>query len=88
MSDDEQQSIEVQSGVSVFTHEPYVQLRWGAESGQLTPAEAREHALGVLRAADAAEFDATVWAEMTETIGLEPESVVRFLAGIRERGQR
>lgn len=50
--------IEVQSIVSAADGKPYVQLKWGDQVGQLTPDEARQHALALLDAANAAETDA------------------------------
>jgi hypothetical protein len=47
-----------ESGVSSRTGEPFVHIRWGDESGQLTATEAREHAMHMLECAHAAEFDA------------------------------
>jgi hypothetical protein len=40
---------------------PSVILQWGVEKGQLSPAEARIHAMKVLEAADAAEGDAFIF---------------------------
>lgn len=79
--------IEILSGVSLFTGEGFVTLRWGAESGQLTPAEARTHALHLLEVAEAAECDAIVLAELTDPAGLalEQQTAATFLVSLRKR---
>lgn len=60
--------IDIESIVSGRTFEPMVQLTWGDQSGQLTPGEARRHALSILEAADAAESDAFVFRWLTRDI--------------------
>lgn len=86
MSDD---SIEILSGVSAFSGEPFVQVRWGRESGQLTPAEARMHALHVLEAAEASESDALLVAMLTdqdpEGLGLNMATASGFITELRQR---
>lgn len=81
-------TIGIFSGVSAFSGQGYVQITWGAESGQLTPAEARMHALAVLEAAEAAEHDALVVAELTEGMGVEQQSALAFLVNLRGRRQQ
>lgn len=49
--------IEIETLYGANTRKSYVRLRWGKESGQLTPDEAREHALKLLDAAAVAEQD-------------------------------
>jgi hypothetical protein len=79
-------TIRFESGVSVFDGTPFVVLRWGQETGQLTPAEAREHALAVLEAAAAAEHDALVFAELRDgRAGLSMEAAATFLVALRRR---
>jgi hypothetical protein len=53
------ESLEMESGVNKRL-EGFVTVRWGAEVGQLSPAEAREHGLAMLECAEAAESDAAV----------------------------
>ena len=77
--------IEALSGVSAFTGEGFVTLRWGAESGQLTPDEARQHALHILSCAEAAENDALTQAVLRETFGLHEQAAAQFLVEIRTR---
>lgn len=54
--------IYITPGVSAFTGHGYIRLDWGETSGQLTIAEARQHGLAILEAAEAAEMDAAMWA--------------------------
>lgn len=82
----------MESGVSSRTGEPFIHMRWGDEAGQLTPAEAREHATRMIEVAAAAEFDAAFVKAMTDpgvfghrdAGGLPMEEAVRLLALIRE----
>ena len=75
------------SGVSAFTGEPFVTLRWGSESGQQSPEQARELALSILRAADASEMDALLVKQLGE-IGVDEQAALRFLVDLRHaRGE-
>ena len=49
--------IKITSLVDCQTGKALVRIDWGPQSGQLTAAEARAHALRVLEAAEAAETD-------------------------------
>lgn len=51
-------TIRVESMVAFRDKQPYVKLRWGDLTAQLTPNEARAHAMIILEAADAAVNDA------------------------------
>jgi hypothetical protein len=81
-----------ESGVSSRTGEPFVHIRWGDESGQLSVEEAREHALHMLEVVNAAEFDAAFVKAMTNPAvfgdervgGLPLEEALRLLALIRQ----
>jgi hypothetical protein len=82
--------IEVESGVSVSTGEAFCTVRAKAEAGtvlvgQLPPEEVRQMALNFLAGAEAAEMDAMVMAELTDTVGLDKESAARFVAALRSR---
>jgi hypothetical protein len=85
--------INMTSGVSVFTGEPFVEVVATDESGnrmrgQLTPADVRAHAMAYLEAAEAAETDAFIVTWLKETVGLEEQQALRALAAFREmRGQ-
>ena len=81
-----------ESGVSSRTGDPFVHIRWGDESGQLTVDEARQHALHMLETVNAAEFDAAFVKAMTSPAvfgderagGLPLEDAMRLLVAIRE----
>jgi len=85
-------NIEMTSGVSE-QHKGFVTVRATGEYagepvillGQLTPDEMRAHALAYLEAAEAAESDAAVFAEMTEGLRLDPGAVGAFVAALRAR---
>ncbi len=83
-------SIDMESGVSLFTGEPFVQIVVVADGapvarGQLPPAEVRRHALAYLEAAEAAETDALVWHMLREEVGMSEEAVGTFLTALRAR---
>jgi hypothetical protein len=62
----------------------FVHIHWGQESGQLTPAEAREHAVAMLEVAAATEHDAALWHVLREA-DFEPEIIAGLLGLMRER---
>lgn len=64
-------AIHIESGVSGRTEEPMVTLTWGAEGAQLTVAEARQHALRILEAAEAAESDALLWRWLRDVVHVD-----------------
>ena len=76
--------IAITSGVSVFTGDGFVTLKWGIESGQLTPDEARLHALLILGAAEAAEHDAVFYRWLKERIGMPDEAAAVALVELRD----
>lgn len=73
----------VTSGVSNETGMGFVSMHWRDETGQLTPGQAREFALGVIEAADAAEHDAAIvrWAA---DAGMDELARARILAAVRK----
>jgi hypothetical protein len=77
-----------ESGVSSRTGEPFVHIRWGDESGQLTAAVAREHAMHMLECAHAAEFDAAFVKSLTtpepDGPGLDYEAAAGMLMIVRK----
>jgi hypothetical protein len=75
----------VTSIVSGRTFEPLVQIQWGDKSCQMGLNEAREHALGILEAAEAAESDAFVfhWL-MRDIVGTEQDEQENFQRVIAE----
>ena len=82
--DDPAGVIEIASGVSAFTGEGFVTLRWGTDAAQFTPDAARRHALAILECAEAAESDAAVFAFLRAKLKLEPDVAVHMIAALRE----
>ena len=76
--------IEIASGVSAFTGAGFVTLRWASESAQMTPDEARQHALRILECAEAAESDAAVFAFFRARLEVEPAVAGHMVADLRE----
>lgn len=76
--------INMTSGVSAFSGDPFIAMHWGAESGQFTPDQARQHALKILECAEAAESDAAIvsWAETK--MGMDKQTAVLILKDLRE----
>ena len=84
--------ISVESGVSADTGVGFCTVRATAESGdvfvgQLDVETVRRMALDWLGAAEAAESDSIVMAELVETIGLDVEHAARFIVALRNRRQ-
>lgn len=83
MPKDEEVSLEIESGVSLFTKEGFCTVRLNGKAlGQLTPDGVREMALAWLGAAEAAETDAALYA-MLKSMDLDDETVGRAIAGLR-----
>jgi len=79
--------IEVGSGVSLFTGKPFCTVRWGAETGQLTPEEMRQHGLACIATAEAAERDAALMGFLVAG-GMSRQEAVNVLIGVRmHRGE-
>lgn len=84
------QDINIFSGVSVFDGKGFCHIEAVLDdgtrlAGQLSPDEVRQMALGWLQAAEAAENDAAVHAELTETAGVSFETAGHFLLALRDR---
>ncbi len=79
--------INMESGVSAFTGKGFVTLRWGKESGQLTPEEAEQHGLAIIATAMAARHDAAVFSELTDkaNLNLPKDVAARFIGSLRKR---
>jgi hypothetical protein len=77
------EQISIETIVSNRDGKPYVVLKWGQESGQLTPEQARQHALSILEAAEAAEGDAFITEWVTDRIGADGERAVMLLREFR-----
>jgi len=72
-----------QSGVNQ-KGEPFVQLLRGTEIvGQMSVAEARDHARAMTEAAEAAETDAFVFQWVTKQVGAGPQQAAGLLADFR-----
>lgn len=81
--------IQVESIVKSRDLEPAVVLNWGEEIGELTPAEARAHALVVIETAEGAEGDAFLMHFLHTRVGLPVEHAAQVLKDFREwREQR
>lgn len=82
--------LDFHSGVSAFTGEPFVAfyatLADGSvrQAGQMTPANAREHAGAVFQAAEAAVHDAAMAQWLRERVGMEPEKAATAVHELRE----
>ena len=70
--------------VASKTREPLVQMRSGEASWQMTPAQARQHALILLDAAVECERDAATIAFIEDEMDLGPDRAGAFLQSMRE----
>jgi hypothetical protein len=70
--------------ISAQTGQPYVQLAIDISPTQLTPGKAREVALMLLEAADAAESDAVLNRFAREQIGLDELGAAQLIAQFRK----
>ena len=77
--------LQMESGVSAKTGEPFMHLRWGDQAGQFSPADARDHAMRIIDAAAASEFDAALVKALTTEMGLSYQEAVAFLGIMREQ---
>lgn len=78
-------NIAIESGVSAFTGKGFCVVSVdGKTIGQLEPQEVRTMALHWLTAADAAESDAAVLAEL-RAIGIEDAQAAGFISALRKR---
>ena len=75
--------ISISSGYGGHSRKPYVQLVWGKHVAQLSPDEARAHALLLLEVAEAAEQDAFI-VEFAQTIGIPLPKAAGLLKEFRE----
>lgn len=82
--DPRQGEISTQSIVSSQTGKPYVQFALDISPTQFTPGKAREIALMLLEAADAAESDAALMAFARDQIGLDDARAAQLLDQFRK----
>ncbi len=78
-------SIEISSGLNSDLKPFNTIFLNGKPAGQLSPDEVRAMALQWLEAAEAAEQDAMVVAEMTEGLGIDLQTAGAFVVSLRER---
>lgn len=79
-----ERGVEVQGGVSFRTREPFIQMRSGEAAWQMTPAQARQHALIILDSAVEAERDAATIAFLSEAMDMPIENAATFLDEMRK----
>jgi hypothetical protein len=82
--DPRQGEISTQGIVSSQNGKPYVQFALDISPTQFTPGKAREVALMLLEAADAAESDAVLMAFARDQIGLDDAGAAQLLAQFRK----
>lgn len=75
----------IESIVSHQDRAPYVTLRWGKESGKLTPDEAIAHAVGIICAATVATIDAQIVEWATTKLGRSIEESMVLLRLFRQK---
>lgn len=63
---------------------PLVQLRWGDLKCQLSPQEARQHALGILECAEAAMHDTALVGFLTHDAGIDITAAVVTIGRLRK----
>lgn len=81
----EEYFITARSMVSMKTLEPLVEIELAGEQTQMGLSEAREHAMAILEAAEAAESDAFVFRWLTrDIIGTKDDEQDNFRAIIEE----
>lgn len=75
--------IAVETMVAYRDRQPYVVLKWGAESCQMSPADATEHAVSIIGAAQAAVTDAFLLAFLAEKLGLDEKMAAATMSEFR-----
>lgn len=71
------ESLEMVSGARE-DGKPFITMTWGTETGQLSPSEARLHALRMLEVAEGAESDGVTVSFLRDQ-GADAESIASFL---------
>lgn len=78
-------TLEAVSIVSGRDHRPYVQLRKDGEIfTQMSPGEARQYAMQIIEAAEAAQGDAFIVGFIQQRTGVEWEKATRVLVDYRD----
>lgn len=66
------------------TKHTFVQMNWGEQVAQLTPLQARQHALAILEAADAATTDLLMFEWLQDAVGMSEEQAMGAMASFRD----
>ena len=82
------QVIDIRAGVGGETLEPFVLLQWEDRAFQLSPEHAREHALKILDASEAAVHDAFLVRWVLEVVGSDRERAFALIQDLRAWRQR
>ena len=61
-----------------------MQMQWGEQTAQLTPLQARQHALAILEAADAASTETVMLDWLQNTVGMDAEHAMGAMATLRD----
>lgn len=77
-------------GIGAKNRQPFVNVTLSHDGSlvaltQTDPNTARRMAMDLLEAAEAAEHDAIVYAELVETVGLGEAAAAGFIAALRDR---
>lgn len=84
---DDEIEFAVSSIYGVMTKQGLVVIQFGEQQTQVTVAQAREMAMGLLEGAEAAEGDAAFVCAL-ERIGMKPPQVAQMLMMLREERER
>lgn len=77
-------TISINSIISAKDFLPWVQLSWGSEKCQMTPAEAKAHAYSILEAAEAATSDSIMVGFLADKVGLKDVDIASVLRDFRK----
>jgi len=86
-------TITISTIVSSKTRKALLQIEWGSEKAQLSVLEARQHALAILEAAEAAHTDELMLKWLQESVGMDEQNAMGALTSLRdarvaERGEK
>lgn len=81
-------AIWVEAILSGRTKKGLVNIRWGNMSAQLSVADARQHAFGILEAAEGAQTDEFIAEYFVTALGATPEMMAGFLQDFRAFRER
>ena len=66
------------------SNQALMQMEWGEQAAQLTPLQARQHALAILEAADAASTETVIMDWLQNTVGMDAEHAMGAMATLRD----